>query len=348
MLSGTFEFFALGDVLSLIERAEASGALVVHGREVEGALYFVRGMLSAGEIGDVSGPVEGRHALEVRLLEVMVPLLRARTAKFEFRVDAAPAWSTTVDVPIAAVFDRAQEIARDWSSIMKAIGSFETALGRTGQITTDAITLSHLGFRVLELVDGTRSIREVARRAGVSLVAVAPEVRALLDAGAVHVVDADAAPATRVDLVVAGTGAVPADPAATLTGEPAATDGPGPEPAPEPERDSEPAVAGVPPLPEPPGPERDSERDPEPVVPAAAAGAPPVPPPPAPPVPEEAAPAAADPAPPPSDPAPEPEAAPAALEPTLEPVGAPPAPARSEIVVDRSELLRMFSGLKDE
>jgi hypothetical protein len=269
VLSGTFEFFALGDVLSLIERAEASGALVVQGREVDGALYFARGQLCAGEIGDVSGPVEGRHALEVRLLEVMVPLLRARTAKFEFRVDAAAAWPTTVDVAIASVFDRAREIARDWSSIMKAIGNFETALDRTGEITTDAITLSHLGFRVLELVDGKRSIREVARRAGVTLVAVAPEVRALLDAGAVRVVEEEPGDRTRVDLVVDGT--APSEPDA---------------------------------------------------------GADSVPPP-VPPVPE-----------------PDPEPSPEDLEPTLEPVGA--AQARSEIVVDRSELLRMFSGLKGE
>lgn len=341
MLSGTFEFFALGDVLSLIERAEASGALVVHGREVEGALYFIRGTLSAGEIGDVSGPVEGRHALEVRLLEVMVPLLRARTAKFEFQVDAAPSWPTTVDVPIAAVFDRAREIARDWSSIMKAIGSFETALGRTGEISTDAITLSHLGFRVLELVDGTRSIREVARRAGVTLVAVAPEVRALLDAGAVRVVDLDATATTRVDLVVDGGATAPSDALGALDETLEPVDEPGPEPTAGPEPDPEPDVATAPSRPETPG------SDPDSVVPAAAAGAPPVPPPPAPPVPEPAA-DAADPAPPPSDPAPEPEAAPDELEPTLEPVGAPPAPARSEIVVDRSELLRMFSGLKDE
>jgi hypothetical protein len=335
VLSGTFEFFALGDVLSLIERAEASGALVVHGREVEGALYFVRGQLSAGEIGEVSGPVEGRHALEVRLLEVMVPLLRARTAKFEFRVDAAPSWPTTVDVPITGVFEHARGIARDWSSIMKAIGNFETALGRSGEITSDTITLSHLGFRVLELVDGKRSIREVARRAGVTLVAVAPEVRALLDAGAVVVVDGDAGAATRVDLVVDGVAtAEPAEPIrAAVPTDPA-------EAMAEFERDQESPDPAVVPLPEPP--------PGAPVtVPAAAASAPPVPAPPAPPVPEPAA-DAAEPAPPRSDPAPEPEPAPTELAPTLEPVGAAPAPARSEIVVDRSELLRMFSGLKDE
>ena len=85
LLSGTFELFPLAEVLGLIERAAVSGVLVVRGREVDGSLYFVDGALCAGEIGDLSGPVEGQQALEIRLLEVAVPLLRTRGADFEFR-----------------------------------------------------------------------------------------------------------------------------------------------------------------------------------------------------------------------------------------------------------------------
>jgi hypothetical protein len=66
LLSGTFELFPLAEVLGLIERAAASGALVVRGREIDGTLYFVEGALCAGEIGDLSGPVEGQQALEIR------------------------------------------------------------------------------------------------------------------------------------------------------------------------------------------------------------------------------------------------------------------------------------------
>ncbi len=188
LLSGTFEHFPLAEVLGLIERAAASGALVVHGREIDGTLYFVDGAPCAGEIGDLSGPVEGRPALEIRLLEVIVPLLRTRGADFEFRADVTPPWPAPLSVPVATVFEPSQRIAREWSAIMTAIESFESVLERTGEITTDAITLSRLGFRVLEQVDGQASIRELARRAGVSLVAVAPEVRALVLAGAVRVV----------------------------------------------------------------------------------------------------------------------------------------------------------------
>jgi hypothetical protein len=197
LLSGTFELFPMAEVLGLIERAEANGVLLVRGREIDGALYFVDGALCAGEIGDVSGPVEGQQALEVRLLEVAVPLLRTRGADFEFKADVTPPWPAPVAVPIDVVFEPARRIAREWSAIMTAVESFESVLVRTGEITTDAITLTHLGFRVLELIDGKASIRELARRAGASLVAVGPEVRALVLAGAVRVVvDGDRALAT--------------------------------------------------------------------------------------------------------------------------------------------------------
>ena len=144
--------------------------------------------MRAARSADLSGPVEGQPALEIRLLEVTVPLLRTRSADFEFRPDVDPPWPAPLAVPVATVFEPAQRIAREWSSIMTAIESFESVLERTGEITTDSVTLTRLGFRVLEQVDGQASIRELARRAGASLVAVAPEVRALVLAGAVRVV----------------------------------------------------------------------------------------------------------------------------------------------------------------
>ncbi len=290
MLSGTFELFPVAEVLGLIERADASGALIVRGREIDGTLYFVTGGMTAGEVGDHSGPVEGRQALEIRLLEVCVSLLRSRGAEFEFRPDVTPAWPAAEVVPIDAVFPRSQEIARDWSLIMSAVESFESILDRTGEITTESITLSALGFRLLDQVDGKTTIRDLARRAGVSLIAVAPEVRQLVVAGAVRVlVDSERALATaRADVEQ---DRPTANQTVDLEARPSAESVPSPPPVPVPEPEPEPARAAAQPVARP--------------------SAPP--------------------------PAPEP----AASEPE-------PQPARAQIVVDRSELLRMFSGLQDE
>lgn len=197
MLSGTFDLFPLAEVLGLIERAAASGALVVRGREVDATLFFAGGELSGGEVADLSGPVPDRQALEIRVLEVCVSLLRSRQAEFEFRPDVTPAWPAAEMTPIGPTLARAAVIARDWPSIMSAVESFESSLERTGSIAIESVTLSAIGFRVLELIDGKTTIRELAHRAQASLIVVAPEVRSLILAGAVRVVvDAGRALAT--------------------------------------------------------------------------------------------------------------------------------------------------------
>ncbi len=306
MLSGTFDLFPLSEVLGLIQRADASGALVVRGRTVDGTLYFAAGQMCGGEVSDLAGPVEGQAALETRLIEVCVSMLRSRGAEFEFRPDVTPAWPAPLVLPIDAVFPRAYEIARDWSAIMTSIESFESILERTGAITTPEITLSQLGFRIFELVDGAATIRELARRADASLIIVGPEVRALVLAGAVRViVDADRALATaRAD---AEADRVGPERAVDVTAEPA--------PAP-PVRPTPPAPSPVPVAPTPAAPAPALERDElarERADLASRAGL--------------------------ADPGPAPEPAPDEPEPVA---------TRAQIVVDRSELLRMFSGLQDE
>jgi hypothetical protein len=289
--------------------------LVVRAREVDASLFFVDGALCAGEIGDLSGPVEGHYELEIRLLEVAVPLLRARNGEFEFREDVTPPWPAPIAVPVEQVFEPARRIAREWAAIMTTLESFESILERTGQITTESVTLTRLGFRLLELVDGRSSVRELARRAGASIVAVAPEARALVVSGAVRViVDAeralataraaavDARPSLEAALDVTGTDArvVAPDDLGVLDAPLVAPDG---EPVPVAAHVPEPSVAADDAL----------ARERADLAARAGLDSP--------------------------GPAPVPAAAPAPEQ---------VAPERAQIVVDRSELLRMFSGLKDD
>lgn len=297
VLSGTFELFPVAEVLGLLERAESSGALVVRGREVDGTLYFVSGELCGGEVADLSGPVADSAALEIRLLEVCVSLLRSRQAEFEFRGDVAPPWPAPLCTPIGPVLERAREIARDWHAIITAVESFDAILERTGELTSDAITLTHVGFRVLELIDGRTSIRELANRAGASLIVVGPEVRTLVMAGAVRVVVGaeHALAAARLDVERGGR---PSPEGIDVT------DAPTPE------------VSTV----EVPGEMMSPASDPQDFARERA---------------ELAARAGL------SGPGPVPETA-------FAPDASAPVVERAQIVVDRSELLRMFSGLKQE
>ena len=321
MLSGTFDLFPLAEVLGLIERAAASGALVVRGREVDGTLFFAAGELSGGEVADLSGPVPDLQALEIRVLEVCVSLLRSRQAEFEFRPDVTPAWPAAEMTPIGPTLERAAVIAREWPSIMSAVESFESLLERTGSIAVESVTLSAIGFRVLELIDGTTTIRELAHRANASLIVVAPQVRSLILAGAVRVVvDADRALATAR---AGATESVPLSAAELLDVI---------EPAP--------PVAGPPaeaPMAAPPRRAPSPTYEPVPVATAAVETLLPAM------DPDELARERADLASRAglSDPGP-------GLVPEVAPSGDDQdAPERAQIVVDRSDLLRMFSGLKE-
>ena len=326
MLSGTFDLFSFAEVLGLIERAGTSGALVVRGREVDATLYLVAGEFSGGEAADLSGPVADLDALETRMLEVCVAVLRCRAAEFEFLADRTPPWPAALSTPIPPMLERASRIAREWPSIMSAVESFESMLERTGSITTESLTLSALGFRVLELVDGRTTIRQLAQRAEASLIVVAPEIRALIVAGAVRVlVDSARAMATAQAAAVS-------DQARTPRGVVDVTDAASPGPS------GLPSVPSAPPAAAPEWATTSvssaaviADRSPgiENVVPAAdpadlareraelatLAGL--------------------------SDPGPVPETV-ARLEANA------PAAERAQIVVDRSDLLRMFSGLKEE
>ncbi len=312
MLSGTFDLFSLTEVIGLVERAETSGALVVRGREVDATLYLVEGQFSGGEVADLSGPVDDLSALETRLLEVCVSVLRCHAAEFEFLVDVTPGWPAALVIPSASILERASEIARAWPSIMSAVESFESMLERTGSITTASVTLSAIGFRILELVDGHTTIRQLAQRAEASLVVAAPEVRSLILAGAVRVL---------------------VDPERALaTARAGATEGP---------LNSHPAMVDV--TDAPPAPMRDTSFGPVRVSAPVASSAPTV----------ETMQPAADPVERAreradlasragiTDPGPVPEA-------VAQPERDAPTPERAQIVVDRSDLLRMFSGLKDD
>ena len=344
LLSGTFDLFPLTEVLGLVERAAASGALVVRGREVDGTLYLAGGQFCGGEVADLSGPVADQQALEIRILEVCVSLLRSRQAEFEFQTEVTPPWPAALATPVGPMLERAAVIARDWPSIMSAVESFESMLERTGTISAASVTLSPIGFRVLELIDGQTTIRQLAQRAEASLIVVAPEVRSLILAGAVRVlVDPERALATAQAGAMGdqrrGLGAV-----LDVT-----------------ESDLNPGSPG------PRGPIAEPEivRAPTPIPAAVAAAAVTV-------APVEVAPPAHTPAPAPAParvvetmhPASDPAefareraelASRAGLNgpgPVPESVVAPdagtPPPERAQIVVDRSDLLRMFSGLKEE
>ena len=154
--------------------------------------------------------------------------------------------------------------------------SFDVRPELAEELPEDSLTLSRSGFRIFTLIDGERTVRQIAREAGNSVVEVGPVLKDLIEHGAVRIGSGDR-PAAPVSELVLAPGAVHVareetsepggdpiemvtsvpDPSAQLDGEAldreravlaarAGLDDPGPVPAPEPAPEPEVAAAADP------------------------------------------------------------------------------------------------------
>jgi hypothetical protein len=176
----------VAEVLGLVEHARQTGALEVRGPEGHGTLYTTAGRFCAGEAADFSGPVETREALDVRLVDVCFHLFRFESGSFEFTANRLPAWEAERGTDIAPIVDQVEQIVREWPAVEAVIPSFDRPFELAHDLADDSVTLSRAGFRVLTLVDGRRSLRQIARELGQSIVAVGPVAKVLVDQGTVR------------------------------------------------------------------------------------------------------------------------------------------------------------------
>jgi hypothetical protein len=347
-LEGTLDTFTLPEILGLVERSRKTGALEVRDPQSRGVLYFAGGRFSAAEAGDLAGPVESAEELEARVIDVCFALFRVETGHFELETDRFPPWPVRGGIEITPTVQQVQQLQRDWLAIEAVIPSLDCCPTVVEDLGGDRVVLDKAGFRVLRVVDGTRTVRGIAREAGRSVLEVCKVLRDLVESGAV---------------------AIPAGPERTVVDELVLSADPEPAPV---------AVAGAsvesvrderprPVLPEPGLPELpDLPEVPDLVVPSSAAGLEPYsdPVPPAPvarPDPDAGIEVAPEPpaaaAPAPEAPAPAPTAPPApdpARDPAADAIGAAEAGLPSaaedddeEAPPDRGALLRLFSSLRD-
>ena len=186
-LQGTLDAFSLAEVLGLIERARQTGALDVRGPEGQGSLYVTAGRFCGGEAADYSGPVEGREALQIRLVDVCFHLFRFTSGSFEFEPNRVPSWPAERGVDMAPVVETVEIIVREWPAVEALVPSFDARLELNHDLNTDSVTLGRAAFRTLTCIDGQRTVRQVARELGRSLVEIAPIVKELVEQGAVRV-----------------------------------------------------------------------------------------------------------------------------------------------------------------
>jgi hypothetical protein len=184
-LQGTLDTFSLPEILLLVEHARQTGALTVTGPEGHGALYVTAGRFSAGEAADYSGPVEDRHALDVRLIDVCFHLFRFEAGSFEFVVNEAPPWKAERATDIGPIVDTVVQIVRAWPAVEAVLPSFDVRPELAPDLPEESLTLSRTAFKIFTMIDGRRTVRQLAREAGHSVVEVGPVLRDLIEHGAV-------------------------------------------------------------------------------------------------------------------------------------------------------------------
>jgi hypothetical protein len=186
-LSAPLAPFSLAETLGLTARARHPGPLRVEGPDGHGTLYVTAGRFSAGEAADYSGPVDDRHALDVRLIDVCFHLMRFEGGSFEFVVGEQAPWTAERATDIAPIVETVEHIVRAWPAVEAVLPSFDVRPELADDLPEDSLTLSRTGFRVFTLIDGQRTVRQIARELESSIVEVGPVVRDLIEHGAVRI-----------------------------------------------------------------------------------------------------------------------------------------------------------------
>jgi hypothetical protein len=186
-LSGTLDTFSLAEILGLVERARQTGALRVEGPDGHGTLYVTAGRFSAGEAADYSGPVDDRHALDVRLIDVCFHLMRFEGGTFEFLAGELAPWTAERATDIAPIVETVEHIVRAWPAVEAVLPSFDVRPEASEELPEESLTLSRTAFKVFTLIDGQRTVRQIARETESSVVEVGPVVRDLIEHGAVRI-----------------------------------------------------------------------------------------------------------------------------------------------------------------
>lgn len=234
MLKGTLDDFTLSDVLRLVAAARRTGCLDVTRDGGGGRLWFRDGAVAAVVPGYDRRREAETH--EARIEDLAFDLMRWDLGEFTWAAgaDGAPAGTAVaVDGLLATVARRLEELAE----VRTLVPSEETVLSWAPQPPEGAvqINIAPSEWRVLVLVDGRRSVAEIATAAGLDDVEAMKVLFGLATAGLVGPAAAPAAPplppepaSDTTDTTVVSAASDPSDDDLPTAGE-------APEPVPDPE-----------------------------------------------------------------------------------------------------------------
>ncbi|HTB76228.1 MAG TPA: response regulator [Polyangiaceae bacterium] len=127
-----------------------------------------------------------RDALARQSSELVYEVLRWPRGRFEFRLDSLPALaeSAKLGLPVASVVMEGFRRVDEWRVVEAGLGSFESVL-QADRVAIDAAKLDRLTKheqRLLEMIDGDRTVREIIEHSHMSSFDACKVLYALLEA----------------------------------------------------------------------------------------------------------------------------------------------------------------------
>jgi len=171
-LQGSLEDFDITDILELINIGKKDGALEIESDDYRGIIYFENGVVVDVSAGDYKGD------------DAIHRILRWNKGKFFFDPHKR-ATEKTLNIPIQKLMIEAARQLDEWKKIEQVVPSVNVVLKLNENPPTEdnEITFTDDDWKVLSIVDGKKTLKEIARELAISEFETGRIVYNLISAG---------------------------------------------------------------------------------------------------------------------------------------------------------------------
>ena len=193
MLQGTLETLSLPELLGLLAQSRKSGALWLDAANSSAVVYIADGRCCAAESGEAGDPITDPQALMARVVDVCFAIERADDGSFRFGPEQPP-WACAETIDLEVGIDELGRLVEEWREIQAVIPSLECRIRLTDELGVEELRVDREWWRLVVALDGRRNVRDLVRKTNRPVLDVCHAILALVDAGAVNVGPAPAAP----------------------------------------------------------------------------------------------------------------------------------------------------------
>jgi Domain of unknown function (DUF4388) len=195
VLQGTLETLALPELLGLLAQSRKTGALWLDAANSSAVIYIVEGRCCAAESSDSGDPLTDGAALLARVIDVCFAVERADDGSFRFGPEE-PSWACPETVDLEGAIDELGRLVDEWREIQAVIPSLDCRIRLADELGVEELTVDRERWQLIVSLDGRRSVRDLVRKTNRPVLELCHAILELVDAGAVNVGPAPAAPLT--------------------------------------------------------------------------------------------------------------------------------------------------------